>query len=309
MNIPSSVTSIASWVFSSCSALISVTIPNTVTYIGACAFSNCSSLTSAIIPNSVTNIGDMAFSRCSNLASVNIPSSVTVIGESAFFECLGLQSVVLPKDLPVIKMKTFYGCQSLKSITIPSKVEFIYQEVFSGCNALESVTALPETPPFMYANTFSNYNIPLNVPEASVSQYQSTSPWSDFTTIMTLSGEEPETPQCATPTIAFKDGKLLFECETEGVEFISHFSTPAGADNNSSEVLLPTVYTVTVYAKKDGYLNSEVVSKDINIRGLKGDANDDGDITIADAVEIVNTILGNNNASNSRLRNQMKEPK
>ena len=220
-----------------------------------------------------------------------------------------MESVSLSQDLTIIRKQAFNNCRSLKSITIPSKVEFIYQEVFKGCNALESVTALPETPPFMYANTFSNYNIPLNVPEESVSQYQSTSPWSNFTTIMTLSGEEPETPQCATPTIAFKDGKLLFECETEGVEFISHFSTPAGADNNSSEVLLPTVYTVTVYAKKDGYLNSEVVSKDIDIRTLKGDANDDGEITISDAVEIVNIILGNNDASNSRLRNQMKEPK
>ncbi len=153
----------------------------------------------------------------------------------------------------------------------------------------------------MYANTFSNYNIPLYVPEASASQYQSTSPWSNFSTIMTLSGEEPETPQCATPTIAFRNGKLLFECETEGVEFVSHFATPASADSNSSEVLLPTVYTVTVYAKKEGYLNSEVVSKDIDILGLAGDANGDGEITIADITILINTILGNDNAAGSRV--------
>ena len=154
----------------------------------------------------------------------------------------------------------------------------------------------------MYANTFSKYNIPLYVPETSVSQYQSTSPWSNFSTIMTLSGEEPETPQCATPTIAFRNGKLLFECETEGVEFVSHFATPASADSNSSEVLLPTVYTVTVYAKKDGYLNSEVVSKDIDILGLAGDANGDGEITIADAVKIVDVILGDSESSNARMK-------
>ena len=154
----------------------------------------------------------------------------------------------------------------------------------------------------MYANTFSNYDIPLYVPEASVSQYQSTSPWSNFSTIMTLSGEEPETPQCATPTIAFRNGKLTFECETEGVEFVSHFATPASADSNSSEVLLPTVYTVTVYAKKEGYLNSDVVSKDIDILGLAGDANGDGEITIADAVKIVDVILGDGDSSNARMK-------
>lgn len=154
----------------------------------------------------------------------------------------------------------------------------------------------------MYANTLSNYDIPLYVPEASVSQYQSTSSWSNFSTIMTLSGEEPETPQYATPTIAFRNGKLLFECETEGVEFVSHFATPASADSNSSEVLLPTVYTVTVYAKKEGYLNSEVVSKDIDILGLAGDANGDGEISIADITTLINTILGNGNAAGSRAK-------
>ena len=209
-----------------------------------------------------------------------------------------MQSVTLPKDLSIIKKQTFYNCRSLKNITIPAKVEYIYQEVFKGCDALESVTALPETPPFMYANTFSNYNIPLYVPEASASQYQSTSPWSNFNPIMTLSGEEPQTPQCAKPTIAYKNGKLLFECETEDVEFVSHFSTPAGADSNSSEVSIPTVYTVSVYAKKEGYLNSEVVTKDIDIRGLAGDTNGDGEITISDAVGIVDIILGNNSSGN-----------
>jgi hypothetical protein len=309
VTIPNSVTSIGEGAFQSCRSLTSISIPSSVTLIGNQAFSGCSGLTSITIPNGITSIGNQVFEGCSKLSSITIPSSVTTIGENAFSNCYKLESVSLSQDLSIIRKQAFSNCRSLKSITFPSKVEFIYQEVFRGCNALESVTALSDIPPFAYTNTFSNYNIPLNVPEESVSQYQSTSPWSNFTTIKTLSGEEPETPQCAMPTIAYRDGKLLFECETEGVEFVSHFTTPASADSNSSEVLLPTTYTVTVYAKKDGYLNSEVATKDIDIRGLAGDTNDDGDITIADAVEIVNIILGNNDASNSRLRSQMKEPK
>jgi hypothetical protein len=100
-------------------------------------------------------------------------------------------------------------------------------------------------------------------------------------------------PQCATPTIVYKDGKLLFESETEGVEFVSHFSTPEGAEGNGSEVSVSTVYTLAVYAKKYRYRDSETVTKDIDIRGLAGDSNGDGKITISDAVGIVNAILGN----------------
>ena len=300
LTIPNSVTFIGISAFSGCSDLISITIPNGVTSIGENTFYRCSSLTSVSIPHSVTSIGDNAFNSCSNINSITIPNGVKAIGEATFSGCRSLVSVNLSQDLTIIKKRTFNNCSSLKSITVPSKVEIIYQEVFSGCNALESVTALSDTPPFAYTNTFSNYNIPLYVPEESVSQYQSTSPWNNFNPISTLNGEEPETPQCAMPTIAYKDGKLLFECETEGVEFVSHFSTPASADSNSSEVLLPTVYTVTVYAKKDGYLNSDVVTKEIDVRGLAGDANGDGEITISDIVSFLNIILGKNNAGDSQ---------
>jgi|GEM_PF-4448110 len=100
-------------------------------------------------------------------------------------------------------------------------------------------------------------------------------------------------PQCATPTIVYRNGKLLFECETEDVEFVSNFATPEGAEGNGSEAMVPTVYTVTVYAKKDRHRDSETVTKDIDIRGLTGDSNGDGKVTIVDAVGIVNFILGN----------------
>ena len=102
-------------------------------------------------------------------------------------------------------------------------------------------------------------------------------------------GTSPE--KCAKPTIKYVGGKLKFECETEGVEFISHFSTPAGADNNTSEVEIPTTYTVSVYAKKDGYLDSETVTADIDVRGLKGDVDGDGEVNIADLTKLIEILL------------------
>ena len=78
--IPSSVTRIGDYAFSSCNSLTSITIPDSVTSIGDSAFYSCDSLTSIVIPDSVTSMGDSAFSDCDALTSVIIPKSVTTIG-------------------------------------------------------------------------------------------------------------------------------------------------------------------------------------------------------------------------------------
>ena len=85
--IPSSVTSIGDYAFSSCDSLSEIVIPSSVTSIGDSAFSSCDSLSEIVIPSSVTSIGDWAFSFCSSLSEIVIPSSVTSIGDSAFYNC------------------------------------------------------------------------------------------------------------------------------------------------------------------------------------------------------------------------------
>ena len=85
--IPSSVTSIGDYAFSSCDSLSEIGIPSSVTSIGDSAFSSCDSLSEIVIPSSVTSIGDWAFSFCSSLSEIVIPSSVTSIGDCAFYNC------------------------------------------------------------------------------------------------------------------------------------------------------------------------------------------------------------------------------
>ena len=53
-------------------------------------------------------------------------------------------------------------------------------------------------------------------------------------------------------------------------------------------------YTVSVYASKEGYTDSEVASKSFQVAGAgkKGDVNGDGDVNVADHVELSKIILG-----------------
>ncbi len=256
--IPDGVTGIGNCAFSGCSGLNSVSIPNSVTSINDYAFNN-SGLTSITIPNSVTSIGKEAFGYCFDLTSVTIPNSVTTIGEAAFSGCRELNYVSLPEDISVIRKQTFNNCSSLKSVIIPSKVENIYQEAFAGCS-LEEVKVLAETPPFAYSNTFSNYNIPLHVPESAMSRYQTTNPWSNFSSFKTLSGEDIEKKKCASPTISYNNGQLTFSCETEKVEYISSITDTDIKTYKTAIIQLGVTYNISVYATKEGYENSDVVT-------------------------------------------------
>ena len=319
VTIPNSVTFIGSSAFTSCSGLTTVTIPNSVTSIGGSAFSGCSGLNSVTIPNSVTNIGDYAFAKCSVLTSVTIGNGITTINENTFENCSRIENLILPEQLSFIRSSAFKGCRGLKSVTIPASVEFIYQEAFANCTGLESVKALPETPPFLYDNSFSNYNIPLFASKTAIGAYQAKDPWSKFAQFLTLEGQEVEMPQCTTPTIDYANWKLTFSCATKGAEIVSKAKVQEEKEGGSELSLTPT-YTITAYAKAEGYRDSEEVTATIGwkngrpviIQGFSNvslsdyapncDTNLDGTIDVADIGTIIDAM-----AAQAREQKDMEE--
>ena len=278
-------------------------IPEDVTSIGDYAFSGCSGLTSVIIGNSVTSIGDYAFTRCTGLTSVTIPNSVTSIGQYAFNGCSGLTSVTIPNSVTSIADYAFRNCTGLNTITIGSGVTSIGDYAFANIPDLTDVYCYAESVPTASSDIFENSYITgvvLHVPAASVDLYKKTSFWKTFKDIVPIVDVPSE--KCATPTIAFANGKLTFECETEGVEYVYSFSSDAFRTSSGSDIPLAGVLHVSVYASKDGCADSDVATIDINLSDVLGDANGDGEITIADITTLINTILGNGNAAGSRAK-------
>ena len=240
--------------------ITSVVVSNSVTSLKNYAFYGCYGLKNVIIPNSVTTIGNSCFSGCNALSSIALTNSIKEIGEEAFSGCKKLAAITIPEDLSVIKKQTFYGCSSLKNILIPSSVEYIYQEAFNKCSALEKVSIYAITPPFLYDNSFSTYSIPLYVPVQSYNDYSTAQGWKNFTNIYSLTGDEPETSKCATPTIYYSNGKLEFFCETEGSICHSTITNTDIASYETSEVNLSVTYNISVYATHDGYDASDIIS-------------------------------------------------
>ena len=328
--IPKSVTSIGSWAFQNCSSLTSVTIsdlaawcrinfgdwgnpltaahhlflndeevtdlviPEGVTSIGDAAFSDCYGLTSVTIPSSVTSINIYAFRFCKGLTSVTIGNSVTSIGDNAFEGCSDLASITIPNSVTSIGRYAFNGCNGLKSVTLGNSVSSIGDNAFYNCWKLTDVYCYAENVPTTTTNAFNGVNTSnatLHVPASAYDDYKTTAPWSSFGTIVALEGQT--IPKCATPTITFTQGKLKFSCETEDVTFVSTITVGDAATHYDEEVPLSAVYKVRVIAKKSGHQDSDPATMDIDLMSLMGDANRDGEISIADAVRIVNIILGN----------------
>ncbi len=286
VTIPNSVTSIDKQAFEGCSSLTSVTMGNDVATIGEWAFSGCSSLTSITIPNGVTSIGGSAFSSCSSLISIVIPNSVTTIVDYAFYGCTGLTSVTMGNSVTSIGGSAFFNCNSLTSITIPKSVESIGNQAFDECNSLTSVAVDLEVPLAVNYWTFSNKrNATLYVPQGSGDAYKGAEYWKEFKEIVELADFTP----CATPTISYKDGKLSFECETEGVEFVSNITL--AEDKTGAEVVPPMNRKVTVYAKKEGRISSDKAELVIEAPDIKGDVDGDGTVDVNDVQTTINIIL------------------
>ncbi|MBR7031179.1 MAG: leucine-rich repeat protein, partial [Prevotella sp.] len=197
-----------------------------------------------------------------NLTSVTIPNSVTIIGQNAF-----------------------YGCYNLEEITIPASMNFICPCAFTDCGRLKRVIALAETPPVLYENAFSNYNMTLKVPDVFIDVYKTTEPWSKFSEFELLSKQK-----CATPAISMENGKLNFRCDTEGVEY--HYEMFISVKGDGNGIKLPNTINLSVYASKEGWYDSVVETSEIPLSVI-ADANGDGIVNAADIVKITNIIMNN----------------
>ena len=306
VTIGNSVTNIGECAFQKCSGLTSVTIPNSVTSIGDMTFYNCSGLTSVTIPNSVTSIGSSAFNNCKGLTAVhitdlsawykitfgdeyanpmyssskevtyvndmeltdlNIPDSITAIHEYAFIGCNSLRRLTISESCKTVQKYAFRDCNNLQELTLPSTCIACYDYSFNGCTSLKKINCQAETPPAVYANTFSSSiytKATLNVPEGCADKYKAANIWKEFTN-MTVGGVVPDEPkQCAAPVITYADGKLQFACETEGAEYRYTLTDSdiksVYTDVTNSAVNLSACYTIKAYAYAEGYTNSEQVT-------------------------------------------------
>ena len=217
------------------------------------------SIKEVIIGDGITSIGDCTFTRCENLTSVTIPDSVTRIGEYAFGVC-GLTEVNIPESVKIIDEMAFSNCVNLKKINIPEKITKLNDNVFWYCKELTEIN-LPEnlesigTDAFSGCDNLKEVTVPANVKNIGLAAF------SDCTGLESVTILNPD-------------------CELY--------------DYNDTIISTATIYgyegsTAQAYAEKYG--NKFVAIGSGTDSTLLGDSNIDGEISISDAVLIMQTLV------------------
>lgn len=315
ITIPNSVISIESYAFSDCSELTYITIGNKVTSVGDNAFSGCSKLkivnisdiatwcdiSFSIINSNPLNYADHLFLNGEEVKDLVIPNSVTSIRNYTFQYFSGLTSVTIPNSVMSIGDQAFVDCSGLTTIVLGRNIENIGSYAFAGCESLEDVYCHAEKVPSTETNAFVNSYISyatLHVPENSINQYRRREPWSGFETFTGILDEEEidDGNKCAKPVITLlANGKIKVESSTEGATCVTNITASNAEPLTDSVISLNTpltVYTVTSYATKEGYNDSEVATATFRYEKAEGDMNGDGMLNITDVIHLVNMILG-----------------
>ena len=255
------VTSIGKEAFIGCENLTAVSLPNSVKTIKEMAFFDNQGLTSLSLGNSVENIESFAFYRCLNIETLVLPNSVLSIGSAAFSSCTGIVNLTLSNNLKTIDSYAFNACRKIESLTLTSSIITIGKGAFGGTNPI-AVKSFIKEPFEIEDDTFSNntfYNVTLIVPEGSKDIYRDLAGWKRFSDIVEFNASD-DSQVCATPTISYHDGKLIFNTSTEGARFVSTITNNDIRTYVSSEVALSATYIVSVFAEKPGYQDSDVAT-------------------------------------------------
>lgn len=141
-------------------------------------------------------------------------------------------------------------------------------------------------------NTFNNAT--LYVPAGTIDKYKATEGWKDFVFIEEENGggeTPPETKKCEKPTISYSNGKLTFSCATEDVTYQYNITASDVKSGAGNDIDITPKYTITVYATKADYVDSDTATAEFTATGKVGDVNNDNQVTVADAVIIIDMIM------------------
>ena len=299
-SLPDTLKSISDFSFSNCTALKEIKLPDTLEIIYGHAFSGCTSLEKIELPDNA-KIGSYAFLNCTSLSDVRlpqnkdiklsnqifentpwldairkendliiinnqvfdgkmckgdlvIPEGVTAICEYAFKDSK-ITSVKLPESLKTIGYAAFNSCKNLEEFTIPDGIEVIPGSMFSGCTKLKAV------------------NIPDSVTKIENNAFGFCYGFTDF---------------IVPATVKFVDMAFEYADNLKTITFLNPDCIICGDSENFS--MMPHNTTVRGYADSTAYWYAYYTKRNFELISESGDANCDGELSMADAVLIMQSI-------------------
>lgn len=156
-------------------------------------FNECTALKTVKASDKLHQIGHRAFKNCSNLEEISGLEGRIEVCQEAFYGCSKLTSDNFENAEFVLgsynasRGREFENCSKLQNITLHADTTMISTNSFSGCSVLKSIIMHSTTPPTIgdgttayNINILGNGNINVYVPDAALSTYQNTVPYSGW---------------------------------------------------------------------------------------------------------------------------------
>ncbi len=283
--------------FSGCSSLPEIVLPEgEITTIPLEMFSGCTKLASIDFPDSLTSIPDAAssFSGTALYAdglsdlkyvdnwaikvnsgfdgdSITVKDGTVGIAGGTFANQTNLISVEFPDTLKYISNDAFNGCTALTSAPLPDSLIIIDIRAFYQCSALTSVT-LPESLTSIEDEAFQDCDslTSITIPESVIFMDLDA-----FCSCKLLTSITIENPDC----IIYGDSSTISNEYrlSWGPGYFYYDGTIYGYADSTAQA----------YAEEYGYKFESLGNKLV-----QGDADGDGELTVADAVLVQKFLLG-----------------
>ncbi len=325
--IPDGITSINADAFEGASSLTSVIIPEGVTTIGHRAFRGCSGITAVTIPASVTSFGENVFensgltavditdlgawlgftfenANCNPLNQVHhlrlngeevtdltIPEGVTEIGNYAFYGGTGFTSVNIPGTVTNIGSLAFYGCSNISTVAFSEGIQNIGAEAFRNCSGLTTVS-LPEGVTTVGDNAFNTGSL-INVTlPSTLYSFGNTAFGNGLRSVAVTTDEPPLIGENAFPNrtnallVVPQGSTAAYQEEMYWQDFKAILEYPGGdvnADGDTNMVDVVDIVRFVVGTPSDMFIE------------VMADLNNSKSVNVADAVVLVNEIVGDMN--------------
>lgn len=263
---------------------LSITIPEGVTKIEP--ITTWTNLETIVMPESITEISNSAFRFCPMLKNITIKGQNVNIGDYAFWGCSAIQNFTLyattPPNIYGRNVFSFYINYNNATLYVPYTSVNAYKTANEWKNFKNIVGFVPEG--YYLHHYFNCKDVELTSDEYayltkddSEKRYLNGDGHEYGSNGMCKHCGEPL--KCAKPTYDAENG---LRCKTEGVqyEFKSGYWIATSPE-------LPTDISLTIIAKKDGYIDSDPLLLSIS----KLDLNNDGKFDLNDLKYLQDKVL------------------
>jgi len=309
--------------FFGCSGLTSFIMNEGLKIIGGDAFGGCSQIPTFQLPESIDSIGSGAFMDCSAITSLTIPVNTRGLGYGFIQGCTNLTELKVYFEVPPQNVPGYYDGVTLY---VPDGCKPLYQEA-SGWNRFETILEFSNND-ITARNKLAVADVNVSAGKTAIISVELTNDVTDFTAYqfdivlpfgLTIDEDDiimGTRYSSSNPTVSFKKlaiDKIARKSRYRFALFDLNGGTITGTEGEllkvivrTSNTLLPQKYEASVenaiFVQSDATKSvldkvkfNIVVGEGDGV--LLGDVNGDGDVDIADAVCIVNYVVGKPNTT------------